>query len=136
MIRVVLDTNILISGVLHIGKPEKLIGLAIKGELEIVSSVGVVDEFRDVIGRDKFGFSPKEQEFIVNFIIRLSHLIVVKSNFKAVEKDHDDDIFINAAYDGNAKYIVSGDRHLLDMKEFKGIKIITAKQMLQLLGRL
>ena len=64
MIRVVLDTNILISGVLHIGKPEKLIGLAIKGELEIVSSVGVVDEFRDVIGRDKFGFSPKEQEFI------------------------------------------------------------------------
>lgn len=57
----------------------------------------------------------------------------VKSGFKAVKEDPDDDIIVRAAYDGKADYIVSGDRHLLALKEYKGIKILTIDEMLNVL---
>ncbi len=58
----------------------------------------------------------------------------MKSRFKAVKEDPDDDIIVRTAYDGKADYIVSGDRHLLALKEFKGIKILTIDEMLGVLN--
>ena len=54
MMRVVLDTNILISGVPHVGKPARLLDLALEGRLAIVSSIQMINEFKQVIARDKF----------------------------------------------------------------------------------
>ena len=59
--------------------------------------------------------------------------MAAKSEFRAVPDDSDDDIVINAAYDGHADYIVTGDKHLLGMGEFRGIPIITIARMLDLL---
>jgi predicted nucleic acid-binding protein len=59
----------------------------------------------------------------------------VKSKFKVIPEDPDDDIIVRTAYDGKADYIVSGDRHLLALKEFKGIKILTIDEMLKLLDK-
>jgi putative PIN family toxin of toxin-antitoxin system len=132
MLRVVLDTNILVSGVLYIGKPKRVIDLALSGKIEIISSAETIDEFKRVIVRDKFRLSKPEQEAKINFVIRLSRIILVKSKFKVVKDDPDDDKFIQAAYDGKARYIVSGDHHLKDLKEFAGIKIVTASQLLEL----
>ncbi|HEY4699644.1 MAG TPA: putative toxin-antitoxin system toxin component, PIN family, partial [Nitrososphaerales archaeon] len=53
--------------------------------------------------------------------------------FKVVAEDPDDDLVLNTAYSGKAAYIVTGDRHLLALKEFKGIKILTVNEMLQAL---
>jgi hypothetical protein len=50
-----------------------------------------------------------------------------------VKEDHADDIVLRTAYDGKADYIVSGDNHLLSMREFRGIKIVTVDEMLMLL---
>jgi len=58
---------------------------------------------------------------------------MVKSNFKVVKEDPDDDVIINTAYDGHADYIVSGDNHLLRIKKFKNIKMVTVADMLKLL---
>ena len=133
MLRVVLDTNILVSGVLYIGKPKKVIDLVLSGKIEIISSAETIDEFKRVIVRDKFKLSKSEQEDKINFVIRLSHIILVKSKFKVVKDDTDDDKFIQVAYDGKARYIVSGDHHLKDLREFAGIKIVTASQLLELI---
>lgn len=57
-------------------------------------------------------------------------IVQVKYRFKAVKEDPDDDIIVRTAYDGKADYIVSGDRYLLALKEFKGIKILTVDEML------
>jgi predicted nucleic acid-binding protein len=60
--------------------------------------------------------------------------VKVKSRFKKVKADPtDDDIILRTAYDGKADYIVSGDEHLLALKEFKGIKIVTVSEMLEVL---
>jgi uncharacterized protein len=133
MVRVVLDTNILISGLLYLGKPKRLIDLAIVGKIEVVSSYEMIDEFIRVISRDKFKLSTGDQEEFINFVIRLSKITVVRSSFKVVEEDPDDDMVINTAYDGNAAYIVSGNRHLYEMREFSGIRILKASEMLTLL---
>lgn len=58
----------------------------------------------------------------------------MRSNFKVV-KDPDDDLVINTAYDGKALYIVSGDRLLLEVKEFAGIRIMKASEMLELIDK-
>jgi predicted nucleic acid-binding protein len=51
-----------------------------------------------------------------------------------VKADPTDDIILRTAYDGKADYIVSGDEHLLALKEFKGIKIVTVSEMLEVLN--
>lgn len=132
MVRIVLDTNILISGLLYSGKPRKLIDLAINGRIEVVSSWEMIGELREVLARDKFGLSKTEQLEMVNFIISMSRMIVLKSRFKIV-KDPDDDMVANTAYDGKVAYIVSGDKHLLELKKFSGIRIVKASEMLKLI---
>ncbi len=132
MIRVVLDTNILISGLLYLGKPKRLIDSALNGKIEVVSSPEMIDEFKEVIVRKKFRLNHAEQELMINFVIRLSRITLVKSKFKVVE-DPDDDMVINTAYDGKASYIVSGDADLLKLKQFEGIRIIKASEMLELI---
>ena len=65
---------------------------------------------------------------------RIGKFVRVKSNFKVISEDPDDDIIVRTAYDGKADYIVSGDRTLLTLKEFKGIKILTIDEMLSVLN--
>jgi putative PIN family toxin of toxin-antitoxin system len=135
MIRVVFDTNILISGVLYSGKPSHLIELAVEGEIELVSSISIIQEFGDVLSRPKFHLDKEEQRLFTNFVIRLSTIVATESRFHVVKQDPDDMVVI-AAFDGKAPYIVSGDPHLVDLKEILGIKILTAKQMLKMLGKI
>lgn len=136
MIRIVLDTNILISGLLYSGKPKRLLDLALDGRFESVSSMQMVDEFRNVITRPEFMFDGNLQEIMINFVIRFSSIVLVKSTFNVVIKDPSDDIILRTAYDGKASYIVSGDHHLLEIKEFADIKIVTASQILEILDKL
>ena len=133
MVRIVLDTNILVSGLLYPGKPRRLIDLAVLGMIEIVSSTEMIAELRDVLSREKFGLSKEGQASMVDYVIGLSHMTALKSKFKVIN-DPDDDKVITLAYDGKAGYIVSGDHHLLDLKEFFGIKIIKASRMLEIIG--
>jgi predicted nucleic acid-binding protein len=58
----------------------------------------------------------------------------VKSKFKSVKEDPDDDTIIRASYDSKANYITSGDRHLLALKQFKGIRIVNVDEMLNTLN--
>ena len=130
--RIVLDTNILVSGLLYSGKPRRLIDMAIHGRIEVVSSIEMIGELREVLSRKKFGLDTGDQASMVDFVIRLSRVTILKSKFKAV-KDPDDDMVINTAYDGKVTYIVSGDKDLLELKQFGEIRIVKASEMLRLI---
>jgi predicted nucleic acid-binding protein len=69
----------------------------------------------------------------VRVINRVAKIVNVTSQFKAVKEDPDDDIVVRTAFDGKANYIVTGDKHLLSLGTFRGIKILTADEMLTLL---
>ena len=75
-----------------------------------------------------------DDEDVIEFlrvIGSVAKIVKVKSRFKVVKQDPSDDIILRTTYDGKAKYIVSGDEHLLSLKEFKGIKIMTVSKMLE-----
>ncbi|MBI2937298.1 MAG: putative toxin-antitoxin system toxin component, PIN family [Thaumarchaeota archaeon] len=132
MARVVIDTNILISALLGPGKSRQLVQKLLRKHTVILSRP-MLAEVTDVLSRDKFAEIKNQQtdRFISNLEHR-SKIVNIRSNFKIVKEDPDDDIVINTAYSGKADYIVTGDNHLLTLKEFKRTKIIDTNQMLNI----
>ena len=133
MVTVVIDTNVLISALVGHGEPKQLV-IRLLEDHTAVSSRAMLAELADVLSREKFREVKNSQvnSFLTIFGSK-AVVVAVKQPFQAVAEDPDDDIVLSTAYDGNAGYIVSGDTHLLKVKEFRGIRIVTVKQMLELL---
>ncbi len=132
--KVVLDTNVLVSAMIKAGKPRDLFNKLIKDK-QLILSRAILEEFLDVIEDPKVVKYASEQNVTVflDTLRNAARIVQVKSEFKAVKEDPDDDIIVRAAYDSKADYIVSGDGHLLALKEYKGIKILTIDEMLNVL---
>ena len=132
--KVVFDTNVLVSAMIKAGKPRDLFNILIKDK-QLILSRAILEEFLDVIEDPKVVKYASEQNVTVflDTLRNAARIVQVKSGFKAVKEDPDDDIIVRAAYDGKADYIVSVDRHLLALKEYKGIKILTIDEMLNVL---
>jgi len=133
MYRVVLDTNVLISAVIRNGKPRQLLEAANDKKYVLVTSSEILSEMAEVLRRPKFQMSENEIWQILFALNSSSDIKEVKSKFKVVKEDPDDDVIINTAHDGQADYIVSGDDHLLKVKKFKNIPIVTVAEMLEML---
>ena len=133
MLRVVADTNVLVSSFLTKGKPRAFLNVALRRRFKLVISQPIVDEVRDVLRREKFRryLSRKEAEGFIERLIQIADVVEVKSNFKVIKDDPDDDVILNTALDGKADYIVSGDGHLLALREFRGIEILNVGELLE-----
>jgi len=133
MLRVVLDTNVIVSAVISDGKPRELLRRGIENQFIIVASDLILKELFTVLCRPKFKTREDEINRIVLALIQSSEVVSVKSEFKVVKQDPKDDIIIRTAYDGEADLIVSGDKRLLELGSFRGIKIISVEKMIKLL---
>jgi len=91
-------------------------------------------DFAEVPQRPKFEKSKQEIIRERNALVKTGRTIKVTSKRKLVKEDHDDDIFINTALDGKTDYIVTGDPHLLNFSNYKGIEIVTVAGMLKKRG--
>lgn len=133
MLRIVLDTNILISAIIHDGKPRKLFQLGINGKYQLLTSKETLHELSDVLQRPKFKMNRENIIRIISALMNTGENILVTSNLKIINNDPDDDIMINLAYDGDANYLVSGDKHLQNLENFHGIRIVSVDNMLKIL---
>ena len=132
--RIVLDTNIFISALGWKGGNEyNLVQKCFRKELTLICSPEILEEFKVVSLRPKFGFSPEEIDEFISALIEISEIVEPEEQFKIIASDPDDNKFLDAAVAGKAKFIVSGDRHLLDLKEFRGIRILKSADFLDLL---
>ncbi len=136
MIVVVFDLNVLVSSLIVKGKPQDLWRKAKNNEFTLEISNEMFSEFVNVVSRKKFEkyVTDVDVKLFLADLSRIGESVKVKSRFKVISADPDDDIILRVAYDGKADYIVSGDRHLLALKEFKGIRILTVDEMLQYLN--
>jgi putative PIN family toxin of toxin-antitoxin system len=132
MLRVVLDTNVLVSAVVSDGKSRELLRRGIANRFSIVTSDLILKELVKVLRRPKFKTSEDEIRRIIIALVRTAEVVSVKSKLKAVKEDPKDDMIVETAYDGRADMIVTGDSHLLALENFRGIKIITVEKMLEL----
>ena len=135
MTKVVLDTNVLVSALIKAGKPRELLLEIVRGDAQLILSRGILEELAEVTADDKIGRYVEEEDIakFLRIVSGTAKIVSIKSRFKAVKNDPSDDLFLRTAYDGGADYIVSGDKHLLSLKEFKGIKILTVNEALDLL---
>jgi uncharacterized protein len=129
MKRVVLDTNIFVSMALG-GLVGKINDEWRAGKFILVVSEDIVSEYVDVLQRPKLHLKSRTIAAIVNRVYRKAEFVTPEEKIFVVLADTTDNKFIEAAIKGKTDYIVSGDKHLLELKEYKSIPIITAREFI------
>lgn len=128
--RVVLDTNILISAfVFPGGAPEAVYRTALEGGVTLVTSPPLLAEFGRVLA-DKFTWDASRAQDAVTQVARIGDVVRPGGTVKVIEGDPDDDRVLEAAIEGAAEVIVSGDRHLLRLRMWRGVHIEKATSFL------
>jgi putative PIN family toxin of toxin-antitoxin system len=133
MLRIVLDSNVIVSALISDGKPRDLFKKGIESQFMIVTSESLLKELSRVLRRPKFKTNPNEIRRITQALLNTTELVSLKTELHVVKDDPKDDIIIETAYDGHADFIVTGDRHLLELESFREIKITTVEEALKLL---
>jgi len=125
------------SALIKSGKPRQLLFNMIEKNVRLVLSRGILEEFLEVVEDPRIRKYVDEDDVIafLRVIGHMSTMIRVRSRFKGVKEDPNDDIVLRTAYDGKAEYIVSGDKHLLGLREFRKIKVVTINHMIDILER-
>lgn len=131
MIRAVFDTNILFSATGWKGSPYQCLKLAREGKITLILSNEILLEYEEKL-QTKLDMTAEQASRAVAEILSHSTLVKINNNLHVVLDDADDDKVVESAVIGKAAYIVSGDKHLLSMKEYEGIVMIKANEFLGL----
>lgn len=141
MIRVVIDTNVLVSALISKkpSPPLDIYNLLKSADFLLITSPAILKELEEVINRQtiiKLHQRTQEQiEEILHKITETSYIVPGLISVDVVKDDPDDNKFIAAALEGKADYIISGDKHLLNMKEYQRIKIFSPAEFIRTLSR-
>jgi putative PIN family toxin of toxin-antitoxin system len=138
-VRAVLDTNVLLSGLLWRGAPHALIEHVQAGTLVMVSSPVLLAELAEVISRAKFddilARSNTSREHSMAEMRQLAEVIVPPPLPQPVCRDPDDDHVLACALGAQADLIISGDADLLNLRQYQNIRIVAAAEALRLIER-
>ena len=134
--KIVLDTNVWLSGIFWGGEASKILEKAEKKGIQIIISEDILSEIIKILNRES-----KFQKYILNLrlsiedllrtILSISTLIETKTKLDIIKTDPKDNIILEAAIEGKVEYLVSYDNHLLNMIEFRNIKIISPGEFLK-----
>lgn len=133
--KVVLDTNVWISAIFWGGVPNQVFNLFTDGRIKIYFSNSTWAEWQTSVGRISLKLR-QEKEFF-----RLSQLVKKNSRFSSPKikiglcRDPKDNQFLELGIDAQVDFLVSGDQDLLSLKKVKGLKIVTPKQLFNLLDK-
>ena len=127
--RVILDTNILVSALLFSGEPGRIVEGWKSGAFIPVFSRETFDEFRRVLSYPKFSLTAKEiTTLIEDEVLPYCEDIDVVEDIVGVCRDPADDPFLSCAVAANADFIISGDKDLLTLGSFRNLPIVTASE--------
>lgn len=135
MIQVVLDTNVIISGLVFFGPPRLILKHVIEGDIKLCISEEIIDEVKGLLEEKKFKYTPEITAIIRRELISIAKLINPRKKLKIVEKDPKDNMVLECALEGQVNYIVSGDTHLLELKRFQDITIVKPSDFIKILKR-
>lgn len=139
--RLVIDTNVLISGLFGIkDSPSSQILKAYRSQqIILVTSPLIIEEVGDVINRGRIAkltkMSQAERVDFMDKLLERSDIIAGEQFISQVGRDIKDDKFLACAVEAKADYLITGDKDLLVLKEYEGIKIITPRAFLKVLNK-
>lgn len=135
--RVVIDTNSVVSGLLWFGPPRQILDRARTGDFIAFTSNELLLELDDVLHRPKLqarlaAVGARATEMVVRFA-KLAHVVQPAVMEDPVAADPDDDSVLACAVAANADYVVSGDHHLLELRDYRGIPVVRPATLLSIL---
>jgi len=139
--RVVLDTNVLVSASFRKKPsiPDDIFQALEAQQFTLVTSAPIIKEVQNVINRDYVvdltKSTQEERKQYITDMIDISFITAGKQLAYPASRDIKDDKFLACGAEGEADYIVTGDKDLLDLKEFQGVKIITPRDFLEKLNK-
>lgn len=135
MLRIVADTNILISALGWQGNEREILNHCLSGKIKLIESQSLLDELIEVLKRGKFDhISIEKKSNLLETLTKLSEIVNPNKKIDIIKEDPKDNTILEAAIDGGANYIVTGDEHLLRLKVFNGIRIINSEELLKILS--
>jgi len=134
--RITTDTNILISGTFWTGDSFRILNLVNKNNIKLILSDEILLEYNTTINKDEILDKIEDKGLIASKIVKtaLNNATIVEPNEKLdiVKDDPDDNKILECAIEGNVDYLITNDNHLLRIKQFRGIKIITPEEFLEI----
>ena len=138
--RLVLDTNVWISGLLWTGSPHQILRLAEEGRVVVAVSAAIVQEVADALARTKFAARLAAVRTsvpeLVGSLLTLAEVYPPPRIIPVVTIDPADDKILACARAAHARWLVSGDQHLLALRQYRGIRIVTPQAFLKEWGKL
>lgn len=133
--RVVLDTNVLISALLFKGTLSRLVGLWTTGRIVPLVTKATFSEFLTVLSYPKFNLTEDEIRIIVHdCFVPFAEVVEETRPVSGVCADPDDDMFLTCGVSGMARILVTGDQALLDLKEYEDLSIVSPAMFFDMLG--
>jgi uncharacterized protein len=129
VIRIVLDTNVIVSALVFGGIPRGVLELAEAGQCEFFYSEPIKTEVSRVLS-EKFDWPQIMLQQLLPVLWSMGTLVTPRMTVNAVRDDPDDNRILECALEAEAQIIVSGDHHLLSLQEYKSISIVTPRQFI------
>lgn len=129
--KVTLDTNILISALGWNGNPNQVFSRIVSGEVDFIISDEQFTELAETLEYPKFQFTEEQKDRFKSLILETATFVKPIEKIDTIKNDPDDNMVLEAAVAGNVEYIITGDPDLLDLKKFREIKIVKAKEFLE-----
>ena len=125
--KIVVDTNVIISGVFFGGAPQQVLNAIVSSKVTACATTEIVDEYLEIVDEMITRKQGRIDRNILSPLIHALEMIEPKTRVE-LSRDPDDDKFLGCAKDAKAMYIVSGDKDLLVLERFENIEIITARE--------
>ena len=131
MLKIVLDTNVLILAILFGGKPRQILEKAIRGEIRLCLSEPILEELSGVLRRSKFDYSPETIQFILTELTGIADFVNPSETLNVVLENPEDNRILECSVEAKANYIISGDLHLLKLSKYRNIEVLNAAAFLE-----
>jgi len=135
LVKACIDTNVWLSGIIFSGIPAEIVQLAMKQKFHVVTSDFILEEVeRNLV--HKFDVPTKKARHLIYRISQIADMYQPKGTVNIIPDNNPDNLVLETAWIGRAKYLVTGDRgHLLPIKVFRNIKIVSPGYFLGTLKR-
>jgi putative PIN family toxin of toxin-antitoxin system len=128
---VVIDTNVLISAFGWQGKPFLILELLLEKKFQLIVSEKQLEELIRVSAYAHINYPPEKQQRFIDLIVYLANIVKTHEQLDIIKEDPSDNAILEAAIEHNAAFIITGDKHLLKLKQFRNVQIVTPAEFLQ-----
>jgi len=135
VLRVTCDTNVIISALNFSGNPARILDMAADGAIRLAVSDDILSEVERVLRRPKFGWPQERIDNAIREISVFTEHVEPKQRIDIVTEDPTDNRILDCATARSSEYLVSGDKHLLKVGKYQGVKIVPPAEFIEIMAQ-